>query len=153
MKLLTLLPEEWKTEIDYTKADVLIVGHNTFLRHEDEYENIQYLDQDCDTLERSEVKDITAAYVMNGTGLSEIHPEPRPDDSIKLSECDGRHLVSFDGINKGKVWKAIYICPAWICINSEGRQKGRFRTLLGLISDACKDNGESIRIYDMEQEQ
>ena len=32
MKELKLLPEDWKGEIDYSRADVLVDGHNIFLK-------------------------------------------------------------------------------------------------------------------------
>ena len=81
MKELKLLPEDWKGEIDYSKAHVRCWGSASF--------------GGVTIGQGAAEKDIGSRYyrrIPDGR-LEEIEPEPRPADSIKLSECNGRHLI------------------------------------------------------------
>ena len=95
MKELTLLPEYWKGEIDYSKADVLVSKTGIYVlrfEFEDWFVNQHGAFERLANIEK--FGGIKEAYVRERDELVRLKPEPRPADSIKLSECDGKHLVT-----------------------------------------------------------
>jgi hypothetical protein len=77
MKLLALLPENYSETVKPRIADIQVInGGVTILYISDPIfiEGATY-------------------YRMKGNNLFEVKPEPRPADSIKLSECDYTHMV------------------------------------------------------------
>ena len=90
MKELKLLSEDWKGEIDYSGVEI-IIRNGTLYQVEPEKQH------DLDFIKKCYAEDTRGSrfYGVGMTALNKIDlaPEPRPADSIKLSECNGRHLI------------------------------------------------------------
>ena len=78
MKELQILPENYSERVTPRIADIQVInGGVTILNISDPV----FIDG-------------ATYYRIAGSQLEELTPEPRPADSIKLSECDGRHLIT-----------------------------------------------------------
>jgi hypothetical protein len=93
MKELKLLAEDWKGEIDVRKADVVISALGTFIKTNPASPNwINAVgDESCFAMDGEFIR----AYCLSTftAKLEELTPEPRPADSIKLSEIDHCHII------------------------------------------------------------
>lgn len=80
MKLLTLLPEDWKGETDVSKADFCIDNNGVVWIPR----GVPFATEDA----------VSTYYTVTNCKPVELTPEPRPADSMKLSECDGSHVIT-----------------------------------------------------------
>jgi len=135
MKELKLLPEDWKCEIDYSSADVAIspAGFISLLK----------------TGERIEKPEVWNFYRLAECKLIELTPEPRPADSIKLSECDGKHVITVDnsrGYNRRITYETHRENSCWYVRDFDGKWCQRSSCLVKLVEEMKLTN---IKIYDM----
>ncbi len=151
MKELQLLPEDWEGHIDYTAADVLLVRDDIYLRHEDNYVRDAepfpaFRDHQGEVLPHSEFSRVTAAYVTDGLGLAELKPALRPDDSIKLSECDYRHILTATA-EKGYFRRILLENGMWAARNDRAINIIIDRSLIELLKHC---GYEDIKVFEMQ---
>jgi uncharacterized protein YbaR (Trm112 family) len=129
MKLLTVLPEDWKGEIDYQKAKFAIDAENQ-------------IQTPIDASIWTYGPTYNSFYdIIDGIPVR-LEPEPRPIDSIKLSECDGRHLITGTTPIYGNKLRAVKVDGSWSVRVFE--TDSEFRT-----GNSITCAIENIKIYDM----
>jgi len=134
MKELKLLAEDWKGEIDYSRAAVRVWSNGVAIAHQ--------------ARERSEG---CKYYKIVRGELEELRPLPRPADSIKLSECDGKHVITVDnsrGSNRRITYETHREKSCWYVMDFDGKWHQRFSCLVKLVEEMKLTN---IKIYDMSQ--
>jgi hypothetical protein len=80
-------------------------------------------------------------YRMKGNDLFEVKPEPRPIDSIKLSECTNEHVIMMT-LPCGSKGRAITGFHEW---NVHNFENGQYFELESLLEMKFTD----IKIYEM----
>jgi hypothetical protein len=126
MKLLTVLPENYSETVKPRKGD------------------IQVLDNKATTITIRKPVFIKGAtfYRIDEDKLVGLTPEPRPADSIKLSECEPHHLVEYRNYGEQSHLIFRFIDGYW----SDGVNE--CRSLMSILGHATLSH---IRIYDMTQ--
>jgi hypothetical protein len=139
MKKLTVLPENWKPEIDYRKAKFFITRSGLFAA--------------AGEGQKGSPSESWAFYDIVNCEPVKMTPEPRPADSIKLSECEPHHFIEcLDG--EARTCYATYISSPdafrteeWVVRNMRGSIEAH-GDLVRMMH-----NFGSIEIYDMTEEQ
>ena len=135
MKLLELLSEDWKDEINGTKAKFAI---NEFGQLSNQLPGIGFKYH----------SDVKYYDIIDGEPVK-LTPEPRPADSIKLSECDGRHVITVDnskGSNRRITYETHRENSCWYVRDFDGKWCQRSSYLVELVEEMELTN---IKIYDM----
>ena len=132
MKLLTLLPDDWKGEIDVSKARFAI----------DENGDLWI----PSTKGMMEFAQGNAYYGIVNKEPSILQPEPRPADSIKLSECGGKHIIV--GWRNNDTCKAVYSGREWHLSSGVGNVIDHRDDICFLLFNMAVTN---IKIYDISQ--
>jgi len=135
MKELKLLPEDWKGEIDYSKAHVRCWGSASF--------------GGVNIGQGAAEKDIGSRYYRRTEDgiLEELEPEPRPANSIKLSECDGRHLIKCHSLTPITIRRE---GVNWQGRNMNGVTQYPSNSSLALL--LANVSTETIKVYDMTED-
>ena len=141
MKLLTLLPEDWKPEIDCSKADVIISEGILYLNDFDGH----WICRTGQNFKYKNLKKADCAYSRTVNGLKELQPEPRPADSIKLSECSANHLILCVDENC-RPCRATKSSCGWVVVGMTGDVHCHGDLMKTMV------NFGGIKIYDMEQD-
>ena len=135
MKELQVLAEDWVGEIDVSLAHVQIRNGGI-------------------TILKDIVYDLKSTYYMMnpmGTELEEMKPEPRPADSIKLGECEGKHLIIAE--RNGLKYYSIGVNPdLWVFYCLAENRILRYSKDGKRNDDAAVYEFSDIRIFDMAAE-